>query len=80
LEDWIVGKKKNSHMRLQQKTQNHTHQTAEKHKIAHQKTKNHIPDYRKKYTIAHPKTQNCMPDCSKNNKKITYQIAAKITI
>ncbi len=41
-------------MRMQQKTQNHTHQTAEKHKIAHQ--------------IA-----------AKNNKKITYQIGAKIT-
>jgi hypothetical protein len=52
LEDWIAGKNKNSHMRLQQKTQNHTHQTIEKHKIAHQKTKNHIPCYRKNYKIA----------------------------
>ncbi len=56
-------------MRLQQKTQNHTHQTAEKHKIAHQKTNNHIPDYRRNYRSAHPKTQNCTPDCSKKQQK-----------
>ncbi len=65
LEDWIVGKNKNSHMRLQQKTQNHTHQTIEKHKIVHQKTKNHIPSYKKNYRIAHAKAQNCKPDCNK---------------
>ncbi len=68
-------------MKLQQKTQNHTHQTTEKHKIAHQKTKNHIPGYKKNYKIAQAKAQNCKPDCSKkNNKKITYQIVTKITI
>jgi hypothetical protein len=42
-------------MRLQRKTQNHTHQTVEKHKIAHQKAKNHIPGYRKNYRIVHAK-------------------------
>ncbi len=67
-------------MRLQQKTQNHTRQTAEKQRIAHQKTKNHIPSYRKNYRIAHAKTQNCKPIAAKNNKKVTYQIATKITI
>jgi hypothetical protein len=67
-------------MRLQQKTQNHTHHTVEKHKIAHQKTKNHIPSYRKSYRIAHAKAQNCKLDCSKKQQKITYQITAKIAI
>jgi len=34
---WKIGllEKKNSHMRFQQKTQNHTHQIVEKHKIKH---------------------------------------------
>ncbi len=39
MDDWIVGKNNHSHMRAHQKTQNHTHQTTGKHKIAHQKTK-----------------------------------------
>jgi hypothetical protein len=56
-------------MRMQQKTQNHTSQTIEKHKIAHQKTKNHIPGYKKNYRIAHAKAQNCKLDCSKKQQK-----------
>jgi hypothetical protein len=56
-------------MRLQQKTQNHTHEIVEKHKIAHQKTKIHIPGYRKNYRIAHTKAQNCKLDRSKKQQK-----------
>ncbi len=70
---------KKNHMRLQQKTLNHIHQTTENHKIAHQKTKNHIPGYRKNYTIVHPKPQNCTPECSKKQQKNHNKIARKTT-
>jgi hypothetical protein len=68
LDDWIVGKNNHSHMRLHQKTQNHTHQIAGKHKIAHQKTKNHIPSY-----------QNQTPKLQQKTKSRSYQIAEKNT-
>jgi hypothetical protein len=62
--------KKNSHMKLQQKTQNHTHQTVEKHKIAHQKTKNHKPGYQNQTPKLQQKTKNhIVPDCRKKNIK-----------
>ncbi len=67
-------------MRLQQKTQNHTRQTIEKQRIAHQKTKNHIPSYRKNIELRTQKHKITNQITAKNNKKITYQIATKITI